>query len=204
VIGLPRGRHPWHILRVNRRAAPRVVLVVVLAVVVIVTGSVASCLTLFNGVVFEPLPDAPVLEARPEGCIVEVVEDGTTSQRKARVIGRVKLDWSREQMQTQGAAGALKTLRAAACERGAHLVLDMRALPKTPDPGVVYEADLAVLLNDDGEPLVASKLGPKPSPAAPASSASSASTSSPSPASPATTAPPHAPAPSSSPSSSPR
>ena len=47
---------------------------------------------------------------------------------------------------------AIKTLKASACEQGAFMIEGMRALPDG-DGGMVYEADLATLLGDDGKPV---------------------------------------------------
>ena len=108
---------------------------------------------LFRSVVYEPAADAPVVEPRAEGCAVEIVQDGLTSSRASQTLGHIRMEWSTEQMRTQGHDGAVKSLKAAACERGAHLVLGLRVLPRTPDPGAVYDADLAVLIDEAGKPL---------------------------------------------------
>jgi hypothetical protein len=122
-------------------------------VTVVVAAASVSCLATLNGVIYEPAADAPVVAPRAEGCAVEIVEHGTTSSRANHTLGHIRMEWSTEQMRTQGHDGALKSLKAAACERGAHLVLGLRVLPRTPDPGVVYDADLAVLLDETGKLL---------------------------------------------------
>ncbi len=113
-----------------------------------------ACATLVNPVVFISAADAPLLEARPEGCTVEITDENGPPPRPHRVIGRLELSWSADRIKEQGAEGALKTLRTAACEHGGHYVTNMRALPRGFNEGVLYEADLAVLLDEKGELLI--------------------------------------------------
>jgi hypothetical protein len=112
-----------------------------------------GCLATWNGVVFEPSPEAPVVVPRAEGCAVDVVADGDTPTRPFRQIGTVRLRWSPEQMRLQGYDGAVKSLKVEACERGAHLIVGLRALPMTPHPGSLFDADFAVWLDENGQPL---------------------------------------------------
>jgi hypothetical protein len=136
--------------------------VVAAAAVTAVVSATSSCLATINGVVYEPLPDAPVVAPRAEGCAIEVVEDGSTASRTNRTIGHIRMEWSTDQMRTQGHDGALKSLKAEACERGAHLVLGLRVLPRAPDPGAVYDADLAVLLDESGQILQPRSMATQP------------------------------------------
>ncbi len=136
-----------------------------IALVVVVAVGGPSCLATLNGVVFEPAADAPVVEPRADGCSVEIFEDGGPPARPNKKIGHLQMVWSPEQMSTQGHDGALKSLASAACVRGAHLVLGLRVLPRTPDPGVVYDGDLAVLLDDNGQPYKPKSMATPPTPA---------------------------------------
>jgi len=123
--------------------------------VVVVVGLVGgACATLVNPVAFTSEPGAPTLEPRPDGCSVDISDENGPPPRPHRVIGRLELSWSPDRIKEQGAEGALKTLRTAACEHGGHLVLNMRALPRGFNEGVLYEADLAVLLDEKGEMLI--------------------------------------------------
>ena len=118
----------------------------------IAVGALAACLTTYNQYRFTASPDAPAVEARPAGCNVDIFEDGQKVKRKHQLLGHIVLEWSNGKIHEQGPEGAMKTLRAAACECGAFMLVDMRALT-TGDGGLVYEADLATLLNDDGTPV---------------------------------------------------
>lgn len=120
----------------------------------LVVGATAACATLVNPVSFTSEPDAPILEPRPDGCSVEISDENGPPARPHKVIGRLELSWSATRIKEQGAEGALKTLRTAACEHGGHYVLNMRALPRGFNEGVMYEADLAVLLDEKGEMLI--------------------------------------------------
>ncbi len=119
-----------------------------------------ACLSVLNGVAYDPAADAPTVLPRPGGCSVEIVEDGSVPARPHALLGRVRLDWTRAKMEAQGHQGALKSLREEACARGAHLILDLRVLPQTPNPGSFYDAAFAVLLDDDGQPLQPRSLAP--------------------------------------------
>lgn len=114
----------------------------------------SSCLTFLNPVTFALAADATSLPARPAGCAVEVSDENAPPSRRHQIIGRLVLDWDATRMREQGEVGALKTLKASACEYGGHFVMNLRALPKGFGEGVLYEADLAVLLDDNGKPVV--------------------------------------------------
>ena len=129
-------------------------------VVGVVLLALTSCLTALNPVRFTPVMDAPVLAERAEGCAVEIIEQGQTLARPHRVIGHVVLEWSGEQQRDQGLQGAQKTLRQAVCERGAHFIVDFRALPRGFGSGVLYEGDIAVLLDDALDDAPASAIEP--------------------------------------------
>lgn len=123
-----------------------------LSALVVVTAG--ACATLVNPVTFTSEPGAPTLEPRPDGCSVEISDENGPPPRPHRLIGRLELSWSPDRIKEQGAEGALKTLRTAACEHGGHYVLNMRALPRGFNEGVLYEADLAVLLDENGDMLI--------------------------------------------------
>ena len=122
------------------------------AVVVGGALSAAACLTTYNQCKITPLADAPAVETRPGGCNVDVFEDGQKGARKHVDLGHIVLEWPLAKIKEQGPDGAMKTLRAAACESGAFLITDLRALT-TGDGGLVYEGELATLLGDDGKPV---------------------------------------------------
>jgi hypothetical protein len=117
-------------------------------------SSTTSCLTVINPVTFALAADATTLPARPDGCFVEVSDENTPPTRPYQIVGRLTLDWDATRMREQGEAGALKTLKSSACEYGGHFVMNMRALPRGFAQGVIYEADLAVLLDEQGHPVI--------------------------------------------------
>lgn len=132
-------------------------------------------MTMYNRIEWTSLPEAPPLERRAEGCHVELFEDGQHVSRPHVDIGRVVLNWPKDKMKEQGAEGAITTLKMAACEKGAFLIKDMRALTTGRDGGLVYEATFATLLGEDGAPLnlirgdagIAPETGATPPPATP-------------------------------------
>jgi hypothetical protein len=130
--------------------------VVVVAAVAVFVAGLASCLTGYNRPKVTLLDGAPAVAPRPGGCNVEIVEDGKQVGRPSAPIGHIVLDWPNDKVKEQGPDGAIKTLREAACEAGAFFVLNMRGLP-TADGGLVYEADLATLVGDDGKPINAAE-----------------------------------------------
>lgn len=129
------------------------------SVVVVVLASVVGCITTVNPVVFTRETGAPTVESRADNCPVDIVDDGTKFDRPHKVLGHVVLEWSAGQMKDQGPDYALRTLKTAACEQGAHAVLNMRALPRGFNEGMIYEGDLAVLLDENGEPLTGKATG---------------------------------------------
>jgi hypothetical protein len=131
------------------------VLTVVAAVGAAVSAvALTACLTAYNRPKYTPLEGAPAVEPRPEGCSVDVFEDGTPVDRPHADLGRVVLDWPQAKVKEQGPEGAIRTLKAAACENGAFLVKDVRALSTgAVESGLVYEGTLATLLGPDGQPM---------------------------------------------------
>lgn len=127
--------------------------------VVVVALLSTACLTFINPVTFALAADTASLPARPDGCFVEVFDENTPPTRPHRIIGRLTLDWDATRMREQGEAGALTTLKSSACEYGGHFVMNMRALPRGFAQGVLYEADLAVLLDEQGNPVVGVQTG---------------------------------------------
>lgn len=126
-----------------------------------------ACLTTYNRPKFTPVDGAPLVEPRPEGCHVDVFEDGSKVDRKHVELGRVVLEWPTAKMKEQGAEGAIKTLQASACEKGAFIVKDVRGLSMgAVDSGLVYEGTFATLVGDDGLPINARR--PDAGPIAPA------------------------------------
>lgn len=119
----------------------------------VAVAACAGCITTVNPVVFSRETGAPTVPARADGCSVDVVDDGAKFDRPHKLLGHVVLEWSASQMKDQGPDYALKTLKSAACEQGAHVVLNMRALPRGFNEGMIYEGDLAVLLDEKGDPL---------------------------------------------------
>ncbi len=116
-------------------------------------ASVAGCITTVNPVSFTRDTGAPTVEPRADNCPVDVIDDGTRYTRPHKVLGHIVLEWSANQVREQGPDYALRTLKSAACEQGAHVVLNMRALPRGFQEGMLYEGDIAVLLDDNGEIL---------------------------------------------------
>jgi hypothetical protein len=121
--------------------------------IVVVVAALAACITTVNPVRFTRETGAPTLPSRADNCPVDIVDDGTKFTRPHKLIGHVVLEWSATQMKDQGPDYALRTLRSAACEQGAHVVINMRALPRGFNEGMIYEGDLAVLLDENGDPL---------------------------------------------------
>jgi hypothetical protein len=124
---------------------------ILLSAAAIAAASIA-CLTTYNPYRWTPKLEAPPVEPRPDGCHVDVFEDGERVPRPHTDIGTVVLEWPQSKIKEQGPEGAIKTLKSAACETGAFIIKDMRALPAGIN-GLVYEATLATLLGDDGQPL---------------------------------------------------
>lgn len=125
----------------------------------LVVGIVAvACLTTYNRPKYTPIDGAPAVEPRPEGCHVDVFEDGSKVARPHADLGRIVLDWPHAKLKEQGPEGAINTMKTSACENGAFLVKDVRALSTgAVESGLVYEGTLATLLGDDGQPLNARK-----------------------------------------------
>ncbi len=122
-------------------------------VVVVVVAGCAGCITTVNPVLFTRETGAPTLSSRADNCPVDVIDDGTRFDRPHKLLGHVVLEWSASQLKDQGADKALRTLMNAACDVGAHVVINMRALPRGFNEGMIYEGDLAVLLDEKGDPL---------------------------------------------------
>lgn len=116
-------------------------------------AAAGACLTTYNRVDWSLLPEAPPVERRAEGCHVDLFEDGQEVTRPHRDLGRAVLNWPQDKLKEQGPEGAIATLKTAACERGAFIIKDLRALTTGREAGLVYEATFATLLGDDGEPL---------------------------------------------------
>jgi hypothetical protein len=127
-------------------------LVSLFALLFLSSMATSACITAYNPVKVTPDAKAPLVDPRPGGCNVDVFEDGQKDPRKSVVIGRIVLNWPSDKIKEQGPEGAIKTLKASACEQGAFMIEGMRALPDG-DGGMVYEADLATLLGDDGKPV---------------------------------------------------
>jgi len=119
--------------------------------VVVVAG--AACLTLVNPVTFTREHGAPTLPARADNCPVEIYDEGQAFEKAHKLLGHVVLEWSATQFKEQGADTALRTLKNAACDVGAHVVINMRALPRGFNEGMIYEGDLVALLDDKDDPL---------------------------------------------------
>lgn len=145
------------------------------AIVGTVVGA-AGCVTAYNRYAWSALDDAPAVEPRPEGCHVDVFEDGQEVTRPHADLGRVVLEWPKAKLDEQGPEGAITTLKAAACEHGAFIIKDLRALPRGPSEGLVYDATFATLLGEDGRPInpklekAGAAASPGAEPAAPAAS----------------------------------
>jgi hypothetical protein len=122
-------------------------------VVASLAGATLGCITTINPVVYKRDTGAPVMPERPEGCVVEIFDENQTAPRAVKVLGRIELAWSQDQVQEQGQEYAMKTLKTAACEQGGHYILNMRALPRGFRQGMLFEGDLAVIVDDAGVPL---------------------------------------------------
>jgi hypothetical protein len=128
--------------------------VVVSAFVVAASGCISvACITTVNHVDFKPAIGAPTLPERAEGCAVEIFDENQTPPRPHQVLGRLELSWSAQQVKEQGPDYAMKTLKTAVCERGGHYLLGMRALPRGYNEGMLFEGEIAVITDDDGNPL---------------------------------------------------
>lgn len=127
-----------------------------------------ACITAYNDARITRKEGAPEVERRPDGCHVDVLQDGERLERPHAEIGSVVLDWPRKKIEEQGPEGAINTLKAFACEKGAFVVKDLRALPMGVGEGMIYEGTLATFLGDDGKPLnakgapAAADAGPAP------------------------------------------
>lgn len=122
-----------------------------LALVFVFLLAASGCPSTRSGVKFEPLPDAPVLEPRPEGCHVDIHERGKPVTRPHKVVGTLVLEASRDQVQAEGGAGVTERMKTAACTYGIFIVKDIKAYPNAGvQGGVVYEAEAAVLLDENG------------------------------------------------------
>lgn len=129
-----------------------------LIALIALAAAIGACLTTYNRYKYTAIDGAPAVEPRPEGCHVDVVEEGDKIGRPHADIGRIELRFPQAKLKEQGPEGAIKTLKAAACENGAYFVKDLRALPTgVGDPGLVYEGTLATLLGDDGQPMNAKR-----------------------------------------------
>ena len=115
---------------------------------------ITACITAYNRVQWTVLAGAPAVEPRAEGCHVAVFEDGQKVDRPHAELGRFVMDFPRSKLKEQGPEGAILTLKTAACENGAFIIKDLRALSTgAVDKGLVYEGTFATLLGDDGQPL---------------------------------------------------
>ena len=123
--------------------------------------SSSGCLTLVNRPKVTLRPEAPAVDARAGGCNVQVFEDGTAFTAPHLDIADVTLEWPRDKIAASGPDGALKTLRESACEQGAFVIYDLRALTNGYiEAGMIYEATFATLLDANGKPLNAKKVEP--------------------------------------------
>jgi hypothetical protein len=114
-----------------------------------------GCKSLTTGVKWEPRPDAPDLPARGDGCYVEVFELGREPERPYLVVGTLVLELSGDDLRSGGGQSVAKRFKEAACERGVFLVKDVKGYPNTVTGGVLYEAKAAVLLDENGQPILA-------------------------------------------------
>ena len=113
-----------------------------------------ACLTAYNRYRWTALEGAPMVEPRAAGCHVDVFDDGQWVDRPHIELGHIVMEFSRSQLHEQGQARALETLRSAACEHGAFVIKDVRALPMgSLQRGLVYQATLATLVDADGQPI---------------------------------------------------
>lgn len=122
------------------------------AVVSVATLSLC-CITTFNKPKLTPAEGAPEVLRRADGCNVDVYQDGEAVPRKHADLGAVELDWPQKKIEEQGPEGAIATLKAFACEKGAFVVKDLRVLAMGVGEGMIYQATFATLLDDDGRPL---------------------------------------------------
>lgn len=133
-----------------------------------------ACITTYNKPKLTLLEGAPAVEQRADGCHVDVYQDGEEVPRPHAVLGSVELDWPQKKIEEQGPEGAISTLKAYACENGAFLIKDLRALSMGVGEGMIYEGTFATLLDDSGKPLnakgapVAADAGPASETTAPA------------------------------------
>ncbi len=132
---------------------------VVVAFLLFTASITSACLTSLNPVIYTREVGAPSVPPRPEGCVVEVHDENGAPPRPHLVIGRLELDWSATRMKEQGAAGAIKTLQTAGCEYGGHYIVNLRVLSRGFKEGFLYESDLALLLDENGDPLVGKATG---------------------------------------------
>lgn len=145
--------------------------------VVAVTMAALSCITTYNKPKLTLKEDAPAVDKRADGCHVDIYQDGETVPRAHADLGAVVLDWPQKKIEEQGPEGAIATLKAFACESGAFLVKDLRALAMGVGEGMIYEGTFATLLDESGKPLNATVAvdagvpadGAAPAPAPPAS-----------------------------------
>lgn len=117
---------------------------------VLVVALAAGCATTVADATFIPEPGSPVLQRRPDGCHVEVFEEGKSVTLPHRSIGRVSLQKGKGDLRG-GPDSGYASLRAVACEHGAFIVKEVRALP-TAD-GFLFEGELAVLVDAEGKPV---------------------------------------------------
>jgi hypothetical protein len=127
--------------------------------VALVLCAATSCLTTVNPVVFKPDADAPTLPERAEGCAVSVYDENQQPERPYKTFGRIELSWSAQQIAQQGPEGAMKTLKLAVCERGGHYIVNLRALPRGFKEGMLFEGEVAYIIDADGRPLVGVESG---------------------------------------------
>lgn len=118
-----------------------------------------SCLTAVNPVVLTPDADAPTLPERAEGCAVEIYDENQRPEQPYKTFGRIELSWSEQQIAQQGPEGAMKTLKLAVCGRGGHYIVNMRALPRGFNEGMLFEGDIAYIIDADGRPLMGIESG---------------------------------------------
>jgi len=128
-----------------------------LVVVAVSAVGVGACITTYNKPKFVAREGIPLLDRRADGCNVDVFEDGTKVTRDHLDIGSIVLEWPQSKLKEQGPEGAITTLKAAACEQGAFIIKDMRALSTGIDAGLVYEATLATLV-ENGRPINETKV----------------------------------------------
>jgi len=127
--------------------------VVLFLLLVCALGTGGACITTINPVIFKRDTGAPPMAERPEGCAIEIFDENEKQPRPYKILGRIELSWTQNQLKEQGPEYAMKTLRTAACEYGGHYILNLRALPRGYLEGMLFEGDLAVMLDDNGEPM---------------------------------------------------